>query len=688
MKSALCHIQSGDKSPHSKHLVRLLGITLALASIILSSPALAQDARELEQERTVNKMLKGEHPLIALMRTRQSALKPELRGVHPRVYVTDKELGELRERARTSHRELWQRTLSHVRALAADPPPPPAEARRQQNEVAIAIAEAAFVYKIEGDKKYLDAARKYMDAAVSYDIWGYASNKPNVDLAAGHLLYGLGWAYDLLYHDLNENDRARYREKLIKQARLLADYFKPKPGKTLAYSQNHTFIPIAGLGVAAYALYDETPEAPGWASLARAIYDRTLATYSQDGYYYEGFEYWIFSTPWLVHYLDAHAHATGEDLYDRPGFRLMHQYLAHSMLPSGNYIFDFGDVFEGPLTRAGKGQEYPRTHPQSHFHTNYNLLYRLAQRFQSGEAQGVAQWLKGFGQVNAEDFWSLIWYDANLKPVPVENQTTWHYFPDHDVFYWRSNWSKEATAFAFKCGPPEGHHTEALLKQFPDWRLSSGHAHPDANSFIIFARGQYLTGDSGYAGVPLTEHHNTLLVNGKGQGKEGSGHDVFADFPYELLNRIRISEVKVERGQVIVRGDAAAAYAPELGLKTFVREFTFKPGDSFTITDEIETTKPAVLTLLLHADNQIETQSQNRFVINAGGVKLISAPMIEQPNEMKQFQGVIETNSVTAPGPPGAVDKGERQERGQKLLLSTSGPVTKARFTMRLSIAD
>ena len=39
------------------------------------------------------------------------------------------------------------------------------------------------------------------------------------------------------------------------------------------------------------------PEAPAWASLTRAIYDRVLATYSQDGYYYEGFEYWIFSTP-------------------------------------------------------------------------------------------------------------------------------------------------------------------------------------------------------------------------------------------------------------------------------------------------------------------------------------------------------------------------------------------------------
>src|SRR6266513_4832780 len=294
----------------------------------------------------------GPSPLIALMASRHSTLLPRLRGHHPRVFFTNAELDDLRKRAHSSESALWARALAAVRAVRIAPPPPPAEARRAQNEVGLGIAEAAFAYKIEGDRKYFEAAKKYMDAAVSYDIWGYANDKPNVDLAAGHLLYGLGWGYDLLYHDLSEQERTRYRDKLIKQARLLADYFKPKPGRTFAYSQNHVFIPITGLGVAAYALYGETPEAAGWAKLARAFYDRVLATYSQDGYYYEGFEYWIFATPWLGHDLDAQAHAAGEDLYDLPGFREMHKYVAHAMLLSGQYVFDFGDVFEGHLTRA------------------------------------------------------------------------------------------------------------------------------------------------------------------------------------------------------------------------------------------------------------------------------------------------------------------------------------------------
>src|SRR6185369_694390 len=111
-----------------------------------------------------------------------------------------------------------------------------------------------------------------MDAAVSYDVWGYAYNKPNVDLAAGHLLYGMGWGYDLLYNDVTDAERTKYRDKLIRQAKLMFDFFKPKSGKSYAYSQNHTFIPISGLAITAYALEGETPEAKDWAQLSRAIF--------------------------------------------------------------------------------------------------------------------------------------------------------------------------------------------------------------------------------------------------------------------------------------------------------------------------------------------------------------------------------------------------------------------------------
>ena len=659
-----------------------ISTSILLSFFLFCNFAFSQDAQELAAERAANKKIKGEHPLVELMKTKTSTLKPELANVHPRVFVTQSEIDALKQKAKTQP-ELWQTAVSRVRALTVEPPPAPAQERRVQNEVGIGIAEAAFVYKITGEKKYLDAAKKYMDAAVSYDIWGYAYNKPNVDLAAGHLLYGMGWAYDLLYHDLTAEEKTKYREKLIKQARLLADFFKPKTaGKTYAYSQNHTFIPISGLAVTAYALYDETPEAKEWAQLSRAIFDRVLATYSEDGYYYEGMVYWIFSTPWLVHYLDAHAHATGENLYETtPGFRLSHKYVAHSTLPGGEFNFDFGDIYAGNVTRSRKGDDYARERINGKFRTNYNILYNLAVRYNNPEAKGVADWLRKKGQVNAEEIWTFIWFEPNLKAIEIEKQPHWHHFADHDVAYWRSSWADDATAFAFKAGPPEGHAAAEKIKRFADWRLSSGHAHPDAGSFIIWAHGKYLTGDSGYAGVPLTEHHNTLVFDGKGQAKEGKGHDAFVGVPYERLNQIRILNADFGENKVSIVADVTAAYEPEIGVKKFVRRFDFTAPDKFLVSDDVETDRPQIITSYLHADNSIEKDSENRFFFESPKPNLLVRLI-----EPQAAQVTIEKNILTAPGRPGSVDKGEREERGVRLAISTKEKTTKAKFITELTI--
>lgn len=670
---------------------------LLLVCVLLSS-AIAQDAHEALGPKD-NPDQGSKHPLIGLMSSLNSKLRPELAGVHPRVYFTDAELATLRQRARGSEKQLWARALASVRALKGDPPPPPAEARRAQNEVALAIAEAAFAYKIEGEQKYLDAAHKYMDAAVSYDVWGYSYNKPNVDLAAGHLLYGMGVGYDLLYHDLSPDDRARYRDKIIKQARLLYDYYKPKPGRTYSYSQNHVFIPISGLGIAAYAVYDEAPDAPQWAALTRAIYDRVLRTLSPDGYYYESYEYWIFVMPWIIHYLDAHEHATGENLFHQPGLRQTHLFVAHSMVPGGQTMFDFGDAFEGSITRAGEGADYTRSHPDGHFLTSYNLLFDLARHFHDPEIQGVARWMEGMGHLNAEEWWSLVWYDQKLAATPIEKLPHWHYFTDNEVVYWRTDWGPRATAIAFKCGPPEGHHAAALLHELPDWHLETGHSHPDANSFILFARGQYLTGDSGYAGVPLTAHHNTLLVDGRGQGNEGNGHNAWYGFPYDQLNGVRITRADLSAKGFDLEGEAAPAYDASLGLVSFRRHITLKlaapPQDlgaltkdwhqTFVISDEINSSKPHLYTELLHSDTTFTPRQREsgevveEYEVHAGQARM--SVRVELPTD-----AVIkpEPNIVVAPGRPGATDKGEQQQRGQRLAATSVKPANSIAFRWKL----
>ncbi len=231
-------------------------------------------------------------PAFSELLSKPVALKPELVGVHPRVFVTKAELEQLRQRAKTTHRDEWQKVLANLVALKKDPDPAPgSQDRRAQNNVALAMAGVTLAAAIEQQPQYVAAAKRYVLTAIDYEPWGYTFDKPNTDLAAAHLLYSIGWAYDLLYDEFTPAERGRIRASLERHAGLVYDAFAPKPGKRFAFTQNHNFIPTAGLAVTALALMGESADAPKWAALARAHHHRAGQLLSPDGNFYEGMEY-------------------------------------------------------------------------------------------------------------------------------------------------------------------------------------------------------------------------------------------------------------------------------------------------------------------------------------------------------------------------------------------------------------
>lgn len=583
-------------------------------------------------------------------------LKPELEGVHPRVFVTARELAAARERSRTTHRAEWSRVLADVAVLQSDPPPAPGpQERRSQNNVAYAIVQGSLVYAIEKKPEYLAATKRWLLAAIDYEPWGYTYYKPNVDLAAGHLLYAIGWSYDLLYNELTPEERERVRRSLERHADLVYDYFAPAPKRRFNFTQNHDFIPTSGLAIAALALMGESKNAPKWAAVARAHHHRAGELLSPDGYYYEGFEYWIFSAPWLVHFLDAWEHSTGESLWDREVFKNWKLYLAHTLMPNGHDVADFGDIWEGPLTRAGKGKEYERLYPGGKLQSNFNVLYEVAKRLRDPEAQAVADRFRDAGHSNLEEYWSLLWRDPSLTPAPISRIPLFHHFKDTGVVFNRSSWNEDATVFAFKAGPPEGHRALELESQAPEWRRSAGHSHPDANSFILYANGRYLTGDTGYAGLPHARHHNTITVGGIGQGIEGD-HDVWEKMPGASLARVRMIEASKTR----IAGEAAGAYPPQASVERFTREVTFKPSGDIQIRDRVKLGVPK--TIEWHFNGEVA------FEKIAGGYASSNLEITSRPPEGTTY--TTGAMSLTAPGRPGSIVEGAVEERGHQLVMT------------------
>lgn len=619
------------------------------------------------QEATNEKVVPFEELLA-----RPVVLRPELKNVHPRLFFTAQNLPAMRERAKGADKKLWSDVLKDLQTLERGAPDPKDEdlyksgldSRKKgaisQYEVAFQIAQTSYAYAIEQDEKYLEAAKKWTLAACAMPIWGYTYNKPNVDLPPAHLLYAVAFSYDILFDKLTIAEKAIIKEKLVVQSRLMYDYFKYKPKKRYTYSQNHTWIPMAGLAVAAYVLMDETPEAQAWAQLSRAVYDRTMQTFARDGYFYESFHYFGFAFRWAIRYFDAHRQATGENLYEqmKPSFGRMKYFAMHSILPDRKNVFDFADIGDGSLNRNN-------TSKREKLYGEYDILYRLASVYQDSEAQTVGDFIRTETDLGTrEPMWAFINRDRNLTPAPLSQIPTEVYFEDNGTIFRRTDWTPSATAFAFRAAPPEGHHAARLASKISDWRQNTGHAHPDANSFIIFANGKYLTGDTGYLGIKNTDDHNTILVNNRGQEKDGI-YEMFKDVSNERLDKIRIAEISGNADYLYVRGEAASAYYEDLGLKKFDRNFLFVASRYFVVWDELEADKPGEFSFLLNADREIKINGNTADLINENAALRVIriAPDIAKSSVVPQM--------IQARGLPGSVSNGDTEQRGVQLQTIT-----------------
>lgn len=97
------------------------------------------------------------------------------------------------------------------------------------------------------------------------------------------------------------------------------------------------------LTAAALVLADEVPDAREWLRRSSAVMRRCRYVLSEDGYYYEGFGYWMYALHWHVRYADLMSRATGEKLYDLPALRDNWWFAIHMSLPGAPGGFDVGD---------------------------------------------------------------------------------------------------------------------------------------------------------------------------------------------------------------------------------------------------------------------------------------------------------------------------------------------------------
>jgi hypothetical protein len=535
-------------------------------------------------------------------------LVDDIAGTHPRVVVSQTELEAARRYFKTapgSFAALLPKAggaeMNFFRQKPASIKPP-------QDATRI-LAKLAAAYVVTGETKYRDA----LMTAVPY-----LQNLPPViiprlyesgDLIAGEVLENLSIACDLLHSGVPAELARAVCAALIRQAE--QTHIDMLNIDRHAYMQNHFFTPVAGLLMASSALAGESPQASEWGVWSRNVLQRVRESLPKDAWCFESISYWNYQRGLFIasHALKA---VYGEELISHEEYLNEAAYLAHIFLPNPDFVFDFGDT--GPrVENNGKAQEgydwLPwHTYPTRILKTPVFLVNREVNNPTSQEmvrrlvaATPLTRRIDSvYGLLLNQP--GLVRSLATSAPASLPDEKPWRYFSDSEVVHWRENWtSPDAVAIAIKSGPPAGHRIGAFLEKYPHASRNFSHAHPDAGSFILFAKGSFLANDTGYTGKKETADHNSILVDDVGQKRGGTAWFTFEE-PYDAYKTIRTENVWLAPKVVAATAIFDGAYDNKLKINKMTRNIIMVGGKFLVIADVMSATLPHVYEWRWHTD--------------------------------------------------------------------------------------
>ena len=406
----------------------------------------------------------------------------------------------------------------------------------------------AMIYRLHGDRRHFDRLWQELQAVAAFPDFN-----PSHFLDTAEMTHALAIAYDWLYDQWSETQRATIRKAIIELGL--------RPGLRV-YESGHGWHRVdhnwnqvcnGGLTVGALAIGDEEPALCG-RILHHALESVQLAmrSYAPDGAWGEGPGYWDYATSYNVTMIACLESAAGGDfgLSKFPGFERTALFPLY-MTGSGNRWFNFADASE----RAAAA----------------DCLLWLGRRFDLP----AATWLRAATQRPSAA--AMIWYRSPGKDPVAAGLPLDKYWRNVEVATFRSRWNDPQALFV---GIQARSHT-------------FNHQHLDIGTFVLDALGQRWAVDlgaenynlPGYFGAKRydyyrlrAEGHNTLVIDpaaGPDQNPQAScGIRRFASTPdrafavADLTGAYRKQAKKVERGvamfdrrYLVVQDEIAAAQA-------------------------------------------------------------------------------------------------------------------------------
>ncbi|MCW5553693.1 MAG: DUF4962 domain-containing protein [Verrucomicrobiae bacterium] len=514
---------------------------------------------------------------------------------HPRLFMRPEDLPRLRELASGRDAAAFARLLAEADRYIADGPTPEPEhlgsatdkenkelikywwPNRTQTEKACREAETiAFVYLLSGEKKYGEAARKWILHLASWDPDGPTNFRLNCE-AGKPMLYRLPRAYDWAWDTLTEADREKARAVMLRRAQ--DAWISGEIGRGVGHLNrpfsshgNRTWHKLAECAI---VFLGEIPEAETWLDYAVNKFYAAFPVWSDDdGGWHEGVSYWGGYMNKAVTWLQFANTALGIDGFKKPFFSQVGDYPLY-VAPPGSPNMGFSDLSFRPPPQSWGG------------FIEYFLRAGSGNAGADKSHAGYWRWWTQQWQMRGEGGLMGFLYNASLPPLPPAKAPT--DLPPSKIFHGIGVASLHTTLL------DSADDVHLLFKSSPFG--SQSHGHNPQNSFQLNAYGESLLTTCVYRDLHgskfhtrwawSTVAHNAVLVDGEGQ------------IPHSATSMGRIVDSKLTPEWDYVEGDALAAYGGKLTRAR--RKIAFVKPDLIVICDDLAAPKPVSYQFMLHA---------------------------------------------------------------------------------------
>ena len=571
----------------------------------------------------------------------------EIRDDHPRLFFNGKSFKQIKDRALHEEHELFLEMKNRIDLMIGQKieftdPLAPDGTQNADHYYGTRAAEAAFVYLVSEDEKYLDLSKEILVNLVDYYTLRNENNL-NIQWYAFSRINALA-AYDWIYNDLTENERTEIGNPLL---HAINDMLSTDRGSV--FRKNYGDIKTGFYGPPCLPWYagivfhtTGIDDSLSIALLQKGYDDHTaLLKYRSDVSGDDGgaasavLGYCMGAYPWAeFNFFHTFNSATGLDLArEWPYVPEFINYVFWNWLP-GERQFAYGDA-----------NHRDNDLPLRYLHIHLSQMIYFYGKTQP-ELVSLAKWMQTKVRRQEQGVFPFTRFlltntHDGIKPKgPSEDLPRARHFENMGQLFMRSGSGPDDTYALFTAG--------GILTQ---------HRHFDNNNFVVFEKG-FLTLDTGtrpQPGLHLSHYyartiaHNCITIKMPGEimpaywdsGPALSETEVTA-FPNDggQSNMMGSAVIAFDEKEqyVYIASDATASYHPDKA-KLVLRQLVFLPPDHFVILDRVSSIKPGYKKRwLLHTAAE-PTVNSDEFYTDHWGGRLFCKTLFPENAELIKIGG-------------------------------------------------